>query len=333
MLVFPLLAASGKRVRFLPRFTAGETLRYQIESRTTTTGKATEPIQNPEGSSQLTQTANLVVRLDVLGVEPGTPALMGKIHMKATYEKSSAKTETDGYDPTAQSLEEQYNRLEGRSMEFTVGPDGKLSDMKGIEDVLENPSAAGAARSWMSGIASGAGFPKDGIIPGQRWSNERPLDGTPLGGLIWRSESTYLRDEPCGATSGAAGGAQSAEIDANTSAPPPEQPPAHAPGATDMCALILTRFEIVRGPGGAKGDDTPEDYRRNGLRTTGVWTGAGQSLDSISLSTSLLISSTQTSKQDMNFDIVSATAGSKIHYAGHVDSESQITLLPQEPPS
>jgi hypothetical protein len=323
---------SSKRVRFLPRFTAGETLRYQIESRTTTTGKATAPIENPQGGSLLKQSADLLVKLEVLGVDgvaapaaepgnekgsakgaPGAAPAMGRIHMRATYEKSSAKTETDGYDPTAASIEEQYNRLEGRSMEFTVEPDGKISEMKGIEDVLQNPSQQGAAQSWMSGIASGAGFPKEGIVPGQKWSNERPLEGTPLGGLVWHTESTYLRNEPCEMARTAAAPASAASAGAADAS------------AAEMCAVILTRFEILRS---AKGDETPEDYRRNGLRTSGVWTGAGQSLDSISLSSSLLVSSTQTSKQDMNFDIVSATAGSKIHYGGHVESESEIRLLP-----
>lgn len=327
----PLSGAGGKRVRFTPRFETGETLRYQIESRTTTTGKATEPIENPQGSSQLKQTANMVVRLDVLDVDASAGAASGsaasaktgtkaatssgaglgndaaagaRIRMRATYEKSSAKTESDGYDPTAASLEDQYNRLEGRSLEFTVEPDGKLTEMKGIEDVLANPSAEGAARAWMNGIASGAGFPKEGIVPGQKWSNEKPMEGTPLAGLIWHTESTYLRDEAC------------------------------AQGAQEMCAVILTRFEIMRR--GAKEDQTPEEYRRNGLRTSGTWTGSGQSLDSISLATSLLMSSTQTSAQEMNLDIVSAAAtgpsghgGSKIHYAGRVESESEITLLPQ----
>jgi hypothetical protein len=335
-LALPLVGASGKRVRFAPRFKAGETLRYQIETRTTTTGKATEPIENPEGSSQLKQTANLVVRLDVLEVEQAAagntpagsmPASAGRaagataaaaaavrIHMRATYEKSSAKTESDAYDPTALSLEEQYNRLEGRSMEFTVEPDGKLTDIKGMDELLANPSAAGTARSWMSGIASSSGFPKEGITPGQKWSSEKPFEDVPLAGLIWRTESTYLRDEPCGAMG-----------DSEAAAAP-------APGSSrqqDMCSVILTRFEILRR--GPKDEQTPEDYRKNGLRTSGTWTGAGQSLDSISLSTSLLVSSTQTSTQEMNLDILSPSAGSKIHYAGRVESESQVTLLPQAP--
>ncbi|MGB0035806.1 MAG: hypothetical protein WBP79_10060 [Candidatus Acidiferrales bacterium] len=311
LLAMSLLAASGRRVRLLPKFTAGEALRYQIETRTTTAGTTTAPIANPEGASKLRQAASLIVRLDVLDVQPSTDRAMGRVRLRATYEKSTAKSESDAYDLEAQALEDQYNRLEGRSLEFTIEPDGKLSDIKGIEDVLANPSTAGAARSWMSGLSSGAGFPKDGIVVGQKWTNEQPLEGTPLAGLIWRTEATYLRDELC---------RQAGAVSA-TDAP--------RKASEEICAVILTRFEILHR--GSRDDETPDDYRHNGLRTKGTWTGAGESIDSISLSNGLLSSSTQTSSQEMDFEITSALSGSKLRYAGRVESESAITRLPPAP--
>ena len=42
----------------------------------------------------------------------------------------------------------------------------------------------------------------------------------------------------------------------------------------------------------------------------------------------MITRSTQTSKQDMDFEIVSALSGSKMHYVGHVESQSEITLMP-----
>ncbi|MDR3722584.1 MAG: hypothetical protein P4L00_13375, partial [Candidatus Acidoferrales bacterium] len=65
--VFPLLvlafAAFGReRVRFTPRFSPGEVLRYRIESRTATSGTTTTPIANPEGGSQSSQAIHIVVR-------------------------------------------------------------------------------------------------------------------------------------------------------------------------------------------------------------------------------------------------------------------------------
>jgi hypothetical protein len=66
----------------------------------------------------------------------------------------------------------------------------------------------------------------------------------------------------------------------------------------------------------------------NGLRTSGTWTGSGESLDSISLATGLIVRSTQTTTQNMDFEVLSPTTGSKIHYVGQVETQSHVILLP-----
>ena len=94
-----------------------------------------------------------------------------------------------------------------------------------------------------------------------------------------------------------------------------------------MCAVILTKFEIER-HASARADATPDDYRKSGLRTSGKWSGSGESMESISLATGMLVSSTQTSEQDVDYDIVSTNTGSAIHRTGHVTTKTEITLLP-----
>lgn len=303
------LAASGKRVRFAPQFVPGETLRYGIESRSTTTGTTTTPIINPEGGTRSTLLIHLLIRLDVLSAP--SAAGPGAARLRATYEKSSAESESDAFDPAQPSLSDQYARLEGKSIEFTIAPSGQLVDIKGMEDVLPDRSVAQSALSWLGGLSSSGGFPVDGVEIGQKWKSERPVEGTPLAGLAWRVESTYLRDEPCNSRVGASDSAREA-------ADPPES-----------CAVILSRFQISRA--GSHSDATPEDYRRNGLRVSGSWTGSGESLDYVSLSTSLLVRSTQTSDQQMDYQITSAATGSSIHRKGQVHSQSEITLVPASP--
>src|ERR1700678_2462802 len=112
----------------------------------------------------------------------------------------------------------------------------------------------------MSGLSPGALFPKEGIVVGQKWNNEQPLENTPLAGLIRRTESAYLRDETV-PTPNAAG--------ATPTAPPtndldPAKPNADA--SNTACAVIVTKFEILR-RGSVHGDTTPPDYIHNGLRT------------------------------------------------------------------
>ena len=322
----PILAPSTERIHLVPSFKPGDSLRYQIETRTSTAGKTTTPIINPEGATQIKQSANIVLRLDVLEIHPGANGALGPMRLRATYEKSSATSESDAYDPQSTAVENQYNRLEGRSMEFTVEPDGKLSDVKGLEDMLTNPSAAQTVRSWMAGLSSSAGFPPKGIAIGQKWGREQPLTGTPLDGLFWRTEATYLRNEACPVN---------ASVVQRTESATARQPAATAPNPNpEMCAIVLTQFEIVRkGSHNPRADATPEDYRRNGLRTSGTWTGSGESLDSISLSSARILRSTQTSSQDIDFAVTSTNTGSSMTYKGKIETQSQIVLLPAAQPS
>jgi hypothetical protein len=310
-----LLATSAEqRIRFIPKFVPGETLRHDIETQITTNGKATTPIENPEAASVLKQSASVIVRLEVLNPAPRAPdsaAPSSALRLRVTYEKSTATAESDAYDPAAAAIESQYGLLEGRSVEFTLDAAGNLADVKGLDEVLANPSAAQTVRSWIIQLSSSAKFPHDGVAVGQKWTTEQPIAGTPLEGMIWRSTSTYLHNEQC---------------------PPGGVPLSPGAGNTDagLCAAILTHFEILRH--GSKPDATPEDYRRHGLRTSGSWTGSGETLDLVSLAAGVLISSTQTTTQDMDFQIASAATTSRMTYQGHVTTQTEITLLPQHPP-
>jgi hypothetical protein len=303
-MVSAVLAAATQRVHLSPKFTGGEVLRYQVEMRTVSTGNTTTPIANPEGETKLSQTISLLVRLDVIGtgqVSSGQPRL------RATYEKSRAQSESDAFNPDAPSLEDQYAKIEGRSIEFSLMPDGHLTNMTGLEDAFPSRSETDPILSWVQALSTGGRVPRGGVALGQKWNDERTLAGWPLSGLSWHTESTYLRDDVCtpaGAMSGQA-------IDA---------------GTRSACAVLLTRFEILH-RGSPQADATPDDYRRYGLRTSGTWTGSGESLDTISLATGLLESSTQTSTQNMDYQITSASTGSRIHHVGQVQSQSEIRLV------
>ena len=318
-------SVAAERLHLRPKFTVGQILRYQITTRTTTTSNTTTPIVNAEGASQLKQTLLMQLRIDVLAVDPGANGAPGTVRLRATYEKASATSESDNYDPDAATLVDQFDKLEGRAVEFTIDADGKLSHVAGLDKLLANPVASSTVRSSMAGLSASALFPKEGIVIGQKWTNEQPLENTPLAGLSWRTESTYVRDEavPAPTSNDAA-----TPDTVNTSNKSADTAASGTASTTDApCAIIVTKFQIFR-HGSEHGDATPPDYIHNGLRTSGTWTGSGQSLDSISLATGLIVRSTQTTTQNMDFEILSPTTGSKIHYVGQVETESHVTLLP-----
>jgi len=89
--------------------------------------------------------------------------------------------------------------------------------------------------------------------------------------------------------------------------------------------LILTHLTIARH--GDRGDQTPEDYVRNGLRTSGTWTGQGEEMGSIDIASGLLMSATETSTQNMDYEITSASSGSSVHYTAKSQTQTGITLV------
>ncbi|MGH9689304.1 MAG: hypothetical protein ACRD5K_19730 [Candidatus Acidiferrales bacterium] len=313
---------AAERTHIQPRFRTGQTLYYQIETHTTSTGKTTTPIINPEGGTKFSEDVDLLARLDVLPAGNSTGGAKSRqggepapVNMRVTYERAHGDSQADAPAFDAPSAARQYDRLVGHSFEFTLEPSGAITNLKDIDNTLQNATGvAPAALSWMRILETSNSFPQRGISVGQRWTGERPLGGAPLARLVWHADSTYLRNEPCKGTAAEHGTTDDAA------------------GYAGQCAVILTQFEILR-HGSSHADQTPPDYLRHGLRTTGTLTGTGESLDSISLSSGVLVSSTQTSTQRADFDIIDAANGEKIHRDGRVQTQTVITRVaaPQAP--
>jgi hypothetical protein len=142
VMVWTFAALAEQRAHLTPKLDVGEVLRYQIDSLTTAAGITTTPLANPEGGSQSNQAIHLLVRLEVLGTSAASASVPGGVRIRATFEKSSASSESDAVDPSTPSLASRYTRMEGRSVEFTLASDGQLTDFKG----MRNRSFPGSAR-------------------------------------------------------------------------------------------------------------------------------------------------------------------------------------------
>lgn len=302
----------SKRIHLIPHYSTGQVLRYDVQLQTKTMAHAVGPIVDPEGATKFDQSVNVILRLDVLSA---ARAADGPVRLRATYERVTASSKSNSYDPAAEELEKQYERLQGRSIEFSLHPDGKISDISGLQDVAVNPARAAEMNQWMSQITIGASVPRKGIAIGEKWSSVEPLSGAPLAGVSWRTKSTYQSDEPCNVSG--------PKID---SAAVAKNPPV-SDSAPDECAVILTRSEMRESRG--RGDRTPIEYKKNGLRTSGEWKGAGESLTAISLRSGLVISVTQSGTTHMDFTVTAAATGNQVHYTADTQSQAQITLLPE----
>lgn len=313
-IAFAHRSGSNARIHLVPTFAPGQTFRYAVQMRTAATTVATGPITDAGSPKPLNQTVGVVIRLDVLSTSDvlGAPS---SARIRATYEKADATSNSGAYDPEVAAMEDGYKKLVGQSIEFTLQSDGRITDVTGLQNLASDsdPTRAATLNQWLSQLTLGASLPKQGIVVGDKWSSEQPLANLPLAGLAWKTTATYVRDEPC---------------------PPAPQSPVSAVPSTpaaseDQCAIIMTHSEIVGGSGSNSKDRTPDVFRQNGLRTSGIWTGTAESLASISLRTGIVASVTQTGSTHMDFTIMTALQRNRMRYVGDTHSQSEITLLPQ----
>lgn len=299
-----------------PKFTPGQVMRYQVEFRTTSDTKRGGTVEDPEGPSHVVITWNAKVRLEVLdagatGNGNGAPSAQAAgsvpaLRLRTTYEQSTATVQSDSPDPQADAIVKQYRQLDGHSLEFALASDGRIVSVTGLAGIVTDEKTVNAAQQWMSELSAGAA--PSTVAPGITWSTEQPADSLPLAGLAWRTDSTYLRDDSCGA------------------ALPAESAPAVR---GDSCAVILMSLTLQ--PSHSK-EATPDVFRRNGLQSSGKWSGSGDSLSYVSLRTGWVVSASQNSTQNMDVSITSAL-GAAVHYAGTVQTHSQIVLLPPDSPA
>jgi hypothetical protein len=299
--------AASPRVSLTPRFVPGETFRYEMEFETTTETTRSGLASDPQGPSRLVVDWNATVRIEVLPADAGTP---GGILLRTTYEKSTASVRSDTFDPAATQTSDQYHRLEGKAVEFTLDAAGKVKYVTGLEGIVDSEKAAQSAREWIAQLSASA--PPGGVAVGQIWSSEQPADSLPIAGMIWRTDSEYLRNESCHPPNpdvpSAAGSSDPA---------PNSQPP------TD-CAVILANLNLVRSK--TSRDSTPPDFRKNGMQSAGKWNGSAQSLLYVSLTSGLVVSVTQTGTEQMDVTLTS-NRNTSMRYAGTISSRSQVALV------
>ena len=301
--------AVSPRISLTPRFVPGQTFRYEMEFGTTTNTSRSGLTSDPQGPSSLVIDWNATVRIEVLPADSGTP---GGIRLRTTYEKSTASIRSDTFDPAATETGEEYHKLEGKVVEFTLDAGGKVKYVSGLEGIVDSGKAAQSAREWIAQLSNSAGAPPGGVSIGQTWSSEQPADSLPIAGMIWRTDSEYLRNESC----------HPPNPDVPT-IPGAGDSAANSPGVTD-CAVILANLNLVR-PKPVR-DPTPPEFRKNGVQTAGKWNGSAQSLLYVSLASGLVVSLTQSGAEQMDVTLTS-DRNTSMHYSGTISSRSQVALV------
>ena len=310
LLVVSVVAAKDRsaRVNLFPRLQGGQTLAYQIsyhsDKHIKTESRVTAAV--PDDSVRIDVDA--LLRLEVLSVQAqGDRAI---IHVRARFEvlNSDPHFKVPNIEPPAAQL--QREDTDGKSIAFTILPDGRLDQVSGLDAFL--PEQQQAWQEWASRFLLGAGFRASGVHISQKWnSEEAEKSPSPLAGLRWMRESTYVRDEPCRAVQLTVQGSI-AQSDA--------QP--------ETCAVILTTAALKQN---SDKNPTPEDFKLHELRTVGTAHGTNRMITYISVRTGLVIRATEEATQQMNVTVAKADGSNRVRYDVNAKSHSEVLLVSETP--
>jgi hypothetical protein len=201
----------------------------------------------------------------------------------------------------------------GTSIEFIIGADGRVDQIKGLD--LLFPEQQQAWREWVARFAASAALPQGGIRIGQKWKTEEGENApAPISKLTWRRESIYLRDEPCHISE--------LTMEGDVAEVHPQQVP-------ETCAVIETSATLKQHS--SPDDATPEDYKLHQLQTSGTASGSNKTLLFVSTQTGLLVRSSDHADQKMSVTIAKADDSNRVHYDIHAQSDTEIFRIANSP--
>lgn len=311
LLSFSVCAAKDwpARVNLFPRVQAGQVLAYQVSyhSERNVKTESAVVIATPDNSAKID--VNALLRLEILGVQAqGGRAV---IRARAQFEvlNSNSHFNVPHVEPSAGQARRQDPGA--KFIEFTILPDGSLEQVTGLDAFL--PEQQQAWHEWASRFLLAATFHDPGVRLGQKWnSEEAEKSSSPIAGLIWMRESTYVRDEPC----------STMQLTAQGSLAPSDAQP-------ETCAVILTNATLKQNSK-AK-NTTPEDFKLHELRTNGTARGANRIITFISLKTGLLVRATEEATQQMTVTVAKVDGSNRVHYDVNAASRSEVVVVSETP--
>ncbi len=294
---------SSDRLNLFPRLTPGQTLTYQISYRNEKQAKTKSSVVMASAPADIAVDVRGLLRVEVLGIEmQGSRSV---IHGRSWFQSlDSATQEKPPGNVSTPADQVQRQDPKGIAIEFTIFPDGRVDQVKGLDAL--SPEQQQAWQQWVSRFATSAAFPQDGVKRSQKWKSEEfERSPSPIAKLTWIRESAYLRNEPCRVSQ------MTVQGDVVDSGQPPE-----------TCAVIQTTATLKQRS--STDDATPDDYKLHQLHTMGKAAGRNSTLLYISIQTGLLVRSSEQADQTMNVTIAKADGSNEVHYDIRAKSNTEI---------
>lgn len=303
--------ASGRaeRVNLFPRLRVGQTLSYQVSYHSDKQVRTDSSLIVAEAPGGAEVQAHGLLYFEVLAIEPRRER--ARIHARTRFITldSDSHLKTPRVDPSSPQTRQEDGQA--KSVEFTILPDGRVDQITGL-DALP-PEQQDAWREWVSRFVLTAVFPGNAAKVAQKWkSREDEKSPSPIAGLRWLRQSTYVGNEPCHAVR--------MTVQGDSGGPD---------GVADTCAVILTTASLKQ-ESSAK-NATPEDFKLHDLRTTGTARGTNRIITYVSLTTGLLVRATEEASQQMDVTVAKADGSNRVRYNVNARSRSEIVLVVAPP--
>ena len=309
LLAVATLGAVDKRINLLPKLQPGQTIIYLIRFQSDKTVKTESRVVAPMAPNAAQIDAHGLLRVEILDVQqPGSKAA---IHARGRFLTLDSGVWLKRPGDKKPDWDKQRVDPHGKSIDFTISPDGSVNEVKGLDTLF--PEQQQAWQQWVARFALAWTLPADGMKFGEKWKSEQAEQaGAPIAGLHWARESSYVRDEPCQASQLSIMG------DVSASSGPP-----------DTCAVLLTTATLKQKS--SSKDGTPEDFKLHELRTMGTAKGAGEIITYISLKSGLVVRATEETSQFMDVVVAKADASNRVHYNVDAKSHSEVLLVTETP--
>jgi hypothetical protein len=311
LLAASVCASKDQPARFnmFPRLHAGQTLAYQVSYRSEKNIRTQSAVivATPDDSAKID--VNVLLRLEVLSIQ--AQGDRAKIHARTKFDVLNSDThlKVPQFEPPDPQLQKQDPN--GRLVEFTILPNGRLDQVTGLDGLF--PEQQQAWQEWASRFLLAAEFHTAGARIAQKWNSAEPeRSSAPITGLRWIRESTYVRDEPCRAFQ--------LTVEGNV-APSDAEP--------ETCAVILTNATLRQDSN--EKNATPEDFKLHELRTAGSARGSNRIITYVSLKSGLVIRATEESTQQMDVTVAKADGSNRVRYGINAKSHSEVVLVVQTP--
>jgi hypothetical protein len=273
----------------------GQKFAYLIRYRSDKQAKTQSTVAAPMAPTAAQLDTNNLLEIEILETQPSGSRTI--VHAKAHFRSESA---SEG---------------EEKSVEFTILANGRVENITGLDMLTAQQQQSWL--EWVSLFAVAQSFPEQGVKLGEKWKTEaQEKAASPIAGLEWQKETSYVKDEPCRAARLANG-----DLTAGSSEP------------QETCAVFLTKSELKQKS--SSKDATPDDYKLHELRTMGTASGTNETIAYISIRTGMVVRATEEAAQFMDVAIAKTDGSNRVHYNIDAKSHAEVLLMadasPQQP--